>query len=59
MGVNFDKLVNKIELESLKMEFGKFGISCRFSAILWLCCIITKLYGIKCIKNLECKLDEY
>jgi len=43
MGVDLDKLVNKIKPESFKMEFDKFGISYRCSATLWLYFIIKKL----------------
>ena len=58
MGVDFDKLVNKIELRSLKTEFGKFGISCRFSVTLSLCYVIKKLWKKMYIK-IRVQIDKY
>ena len=40
------------------MEFGEFGISCKFNATLCLCCVIKK-YRRSCIKILKRKLDEH
>ena len=51
MEVKFDKLVNKIEFGTLKMESDKFGISCRFSAPLWLWYVIKKITKEIVLKN--------
>ena len=36
-------LINlKIKPKSLKMKFGEFGISCKFSTTFWLCYVMKK-----------------